>query len=81
MINARIINAAGWTGAIVSLTACSLNSNGLIVSKSLLYLTMNALACALLIFYTFRKRAFVNTALNSVWLLITLIAFCRLFLN
>ena len=69
-----IINTAGWAGAIISLAAYTANSNGFIASKSFPYLLMNAAACSLLIFYTFNKRAFVNTTLNSIWLLVTIIA-------
>ena len=78
MIFTRIVSTAGWTGAVTSLTAYALNSNGFIASKSLAYLVMNAVATSLLIFYTFNKRAFVNTTLNSVWLLVTIIAVCKL---
>ena len=70
----KIINTAGWTGAIISLSAYTANSNGFIQSKSFSYLLMNALACLLLIFYTFNKRTFVNTTLNSIWLVVTIIA-------
>ena len=70
----KIINTAGWTGAIISLSAYTANSSGFIQSKSFAYLLMNALACLMLIFYTFNKRAFVNTTLNSIWLIVTVIA-------
>ena len=69
-----IINTAGWTGAIISLSAYAANSNGFVQSKSFSYLLMNAPACLMLIFYTFNKRAFVNTTLNSIWLIVTVIA-------
>jgi hypothetical protein len=67
-------NFIGWFGALVSLVAYSLNTQQIVGSASPIYLAMNTVGCSCLIFYTFRKKAFANTAINSVYLLITLLA-------
>lgn len=64
----------GWCGAIVSLVAYGLNTQQILSSRSLVFLLMNGFGCTCLIFYTFRKKAFANTVINSVYLLLTLSA-------
>ena len=64
----------GWSGAFVSLIAYALNTQQIIGSGSLVFLLMNSFGCSCLIFYTFRKKAFANTVINSVYLLLTLSA-------
>ena len=64
----------GWCGAIVSLIAYALNTQQIIGSGSFAFLLMNVFGCTCLIFYTFRKKAFANTVINSVYLLLTLSA-------
>jgi len=63
----------GWTGAAFSLTAYSLNSLNMISSQSFAYLIMNIIGCFFLIIYTFSKKAYANSVLNSIWLLMTLV--------
>lgn len=74
MKSQRIFNFIGWAGAVVSLVAYALNTQQIVSSKSFIYLMMNTFGCSCLIFYTFRKKAFANTAVNSIYLLITLLA-------
>ncbi len=64
----------GWIGAIVSLVAYGLNTQQVISSGSFIFLLMNTFGCSCLIFYTFRKKAFANTVINAVYLLLTLSA-------
>ena len=64
----------GWCGAIVSLVAYGLNTQEIVGSRSSVFLLMNTFGCLCLIFYTFRKKAFANTVINSVYLLLTLSA-------
>jgi hypothetical protein len=68
------LNFIGWAGAVVSLVAYSLNTQQLISSRSLVFLSMNTFGCSCLIFYTYRKKAHANVAINSIYLLITLVA-------
>lgn len=71
----------GWAGGIVSLSAYGFVTNELLAANSYIFLSMNVFACICLIIYTIRKRAFANTAINSVYLLITLAAMGRTLLN
>lgn len=70
-------DAIGWTGAATSLTAYCLVTQQVVPSNSLLYLGLNVLACSCLGYYTFRKKAYANTLLNSLWLLASLVALVR----
>lgn len=73
----KYLNQLGWGGGIVCLLAYGLNTQGLLASKSPTFLWMNLLGCCCLIYYTYRKQAFANTALNSVYLLVTMVALGR----
>lgn len=64
----------GWAGAAVSFSAYTMNTQQLLSSTSMIFLAMNIFACSCMIVYTFRKRAFANTAINSAFLLVTLFA-------
>ena len=69
----------GWTGAAFSLSAYSLNSLNLIGSQSLAYLLMNIIGCFFLIIYTFSKKAYANSVLNTIWLLMTIVALIKVY--
>ena len=71
----------GWSGGAVSLSAYGLVTNEVLAANSYSFLLMNVFACICLIIYTLRKKAFANTAINSVYLLITLAAMGRALLN
>ena len=79
--NKWFINLTGWIGATTSLTAYSLNSHHLLQSSSFIYLLMNVVGCTLLIFYTYNKGAFANAVLNSIWLVVTLLAIGSLIIS
>jgi hypothetical protein len=75
--NERFLNMLGWSGGALSLTAYGMVTNGILGANSFVFLSMNVVACVFLILYTVRKKAFANTAINSVYLLITIIAIGR----
>lgn len=74
----RHLEFSGWFGGIICLVGYALNTQQILSSDSWLFLLMNIFGCICLIYYTFCKEAFANTALNSVYLLITLIAVSKL---
>ncbi|GAA4317473.1 CBU_0592 family membrane protein [Flaviaesturariibacter amylovorans] len=73
------IEAAGWTGAVFSLSAYSLNSLDLIESQSIAYLVMNIIGCAFLIIYAVCKKAYASWVLNGIWLLMTAVALVKIY--
>lgn len=73
----NLIELVGWAGAAASLSAFSLNSLNLIGSQSIQYLALNVVGCILLIIYAFSKKAYASWVLNSIWLLITLVALIK----
>ena len=75
-----MMEGIGWTGAAFSLTAYSLNSLNIISSQSYAYLIMNIIGCFFLIIYTFSKKAYANSVLNSIWLLMTVVALVKIYL-
>jgi hypothetical protein len=77
----NLIEVVGGTGAVASLSAFSLNSLNIIGSQSVQYLALNVIGCILLIMYAFSKKAYASWALNSIWLLITLVAFVKLYVT
>ncbi|RYY85221.1 MAG: hypothetical protein EOO15_17575 [Chitinophagaceae bacterium] len=74
-----IIEAVGWTGAALSLTAFSMNSMNIIGSQSVSYLLLNIFGCCFLIGYAFFKKAYASWVLNSIWLLMTLVALVKIY--
>jgi hypothetical protein len=77
-IQKYIVEGVGWTGAACSLGAYALNSLGIIASQSVLYLLLNIVGCACLIYYAVSKKAHASWVLNSIWLLFTAIALLRI---
>ena len=73
------IELLGWTGAAFSLLAYSLNSLNIILSQSTSYLLMNIVGCFFLIIYTYHKKAYANSVVNTIWLLMTFVAMLRFF--
>lgn len=73
-----LIEFVGWTGACLSLLAYSLNSLNFINSQSTWYLMLNVIGCFFLIIYTYHKKAYANSVVNSIWLVMTLVAMVNL---
>ncbi|PVY42883.1 CBU_0592 family membrane protein [Pontibacter virosus] len=69
--------AVGWGGAFFSLAAFSLNCMGLTHGQSVEYLGMNIVGCLLLIFYGLTKKAHASYVLNTIFLLVAVIALVR----
>jgi hypothetical protein len=69
----------GWSGAAFSLLAYSLNSLNLLVSQSMEYLAMNVIGCFFLIIYTYSKKAYANSVLNTIWLFMTIVALIKIY--
>ena len=80
LVRRYLIESIGWVGAVLSLSAYSLNSLNLISSQSLEYLVMNMMGCCFLIIYAIHKKAHASWVLNSIWLLMTAAALVRIFL-
>lgn len=79
MIMARkyVVEVIGWIGAVFSLSAFSLNSLNVIQSQSVSYLLLNIFGCAFLITYAVFKKAHASWVLNTVWLLMTVLALLK----
>lgn len=72
-----ILELIGWMGAAASLSAFSLNSLNRIGSQSATYLILNVIGCFFLILYAVFKKAHASWVLNSIWLLMTLVALLK----
>ncbi|HWJ26124.1 MAG TPA: hypothetical protein VNS32_06250 [Flavisolibacter sp.] len=75
-----IMELVGWIGAVASLSAFSLNSLNIISSQSVQYLLLNIFGCFFLIVYAVFKKAHASWVLNSIWLLITVVALFKVWL-
>ena len=72
------ISVLGYGGGLLSLLAYVSVANNLITGDSAIYLLLNLVAGLMLMIYTFRKKAYANTILNSFWFLISIVAIARL---
>ena len=75
-----ILEAVGWAGAVASLSAVSLFSLNIIGCQSVLYLFLNIIGCLFLILYAFCKKAHASWVLNSIWLMITIVALVKVYI-
>jgi hypothetical protein len=73
-----LIDILGWIASISLLTAYALNSYQKIKSDSYLFLLLNIMGGVCFIIYTFYYRAYANTFLNIVWVIIAIPALIRL---
>lgn len=71
----------GWTGAFFSLGAYSMNSLNMLPSQSITYLLMNILGCFFLILYAVSKKAHASWVLNTIWLLMTVVALVKVYMG
>lgn len=67
----------GWGGALFSLAAFSLNSMGLTHGQSVEYLGMNIIGCLFLIIYGLTKKAHASYVLNTIFLLVAVLALVK----
>ena len=72
------IEFTGYAGGSMSLLAYLFITNKFIVSDSGIYLILNLMAGLALMFYTYSKKAYANTILNSFWFLISILAIARI---
>jgi hypothetical protein len=79
--NQKYLNFLSWSGSIVCLTSYGLNTQQILSSNSLIFLLMNASGCICLMYYTFRKAAYPNVALNMIYFVITMIAVSKVLLG
>lgn len=69
-----ILEAAGWIGALLILTAYLSVSSGWLHGRSTAYQLINALGSAGILANSAWKQAWPSAALNVAWLLIGLVA-------
>lgn len=75
------INILGWTGSGAVVGAYGLNSYHVLTSDSFLYLFLNLTGGIFLIIYSIFYRAYANTFINVVWVLIAVVAIVTRFLD
>jgi hypothetical protein len=73
-----LIDIIGWIGSIMLIAAYALNSYQKIKSDSFLFLILNLVAGLFLILYTWYYKAFANTFINVVWVIIAIPALIKL---
>lgn len=75
----KLIEIAGWSGALLILGAYTLNVLEIISPGDLLYLLLNACGAALLGWNVFSKKSYSAFSLEIVWLLVAVFGIVRLF--
>lgn len=74
----KAINAFGWVGAILLLSAFAASSYGYLQQSDAVYQLMNLVGATGIAAQAYKRRAYPATALNVVWALVALIALFRL---
>lgn len=72
------IDILGWIASISILTAYALNSYQKIKSDSYPFLILNIIGGVCFVIYTFYLKAYANTFLNIVWVIIAIPALIKL---
>ena len=73
-----LISSLGWIGSLLVIGAYGLNSYQKIKSDSLIFQLMNLVGGILLIINSMYKEAYPFTFINSVWVLIAILAIFRI---
>lgn len=72
-----LVEAVGWVGAGLVVTAYALSSFGVLAMDGVPYQLMNVAGSMGIIAVSWRKRAYQPAALNVIWLLIAATALLR----
>ncbi|HEU5292820.1 MAG TPA: hypothetical protein VFU05_19365 [Cyclobacteriaceae bacterium] len=72
-----LIDILGWIASISILAAYALNSYQKIKSDSYTFLILNILGGVCFVIYTFYLKAYANTFLNVVWVIIAIPALVK----
>ncbi len=73
-----LISSLGWVGSLLVIGAYGLNSYQKIKSDSLIFQLMNLVGGILLIINSMYKEAYPFTFINTVWVLIAILAIFRI---
>ncbi|MFN7258824.1 MAG: CBU_0592 family membrane protein [Cyclobacteriaceae bacterium] len=73
-----LISSLGWIGSLLVIGAYGLNSYQKIKSDSLIFQLMNLVGGILLIINSMYKEAYPFTFINTVWVLIAILAIFRI---
>ncbi|MCE2894442.1 MAG: hypothetical protein LW721_08375 [Flammeovirgaceae bacterium] len=73
-----LISSLGWIGSLLVIGAYGLNSYQKIKSDSLIFQLMNLAGGILLIINSVYKEAYPFTFINTVWVLIAILAIFRI---
>ena len=73
-----LISTLGWVGSLLVIGAYGLNSYQKIKSDSLIFQLMNLAGGILLIINSVYKEAYPFTFINTVWVLIAILAIFRI---
>lgn len=76
-----LIDIIGWVASISILTAYALNSYQKIKSDSYLFLILNIIGGVCFVIYTLYLKAYANTFLNVVWVIIAIPALVKVIRN
>jgi len=69
-----LIEILGWVGSVAVITAYGLNSYQKIKSDSLMFQLLNLTGATFLIINSIYKEAYPFTLINTVWLIIAIVA-------
>jgi hypothetical protein len=70
----------GWIGAVLLLAGFALTSYGVLEGVSFEFQLLNLLGSGFLAIYTYIKKAYPNTVLNIIWIVISIIAIFNIFI-
>ena len=73
-----LISSLGWIGSLLVIGAYGLNSYQKIKSDSLIFQLMNLVGGILLIINSMYKEAYPFTFINTMWVLIAILAIFRI---
>lgn len=69
----------GWTGSAMVVGAYVLNITGKLNVKSPIYIWLNIVGSIFLIGYTFYLKAYPNTVVNLIWVLVAVYSLVKSF--
>lgn len=71
----------GWSGSAMVVAAYVLNIRGKLHAQAALYIWLNIIGSIFLIAYTFYLRAYPNTVVNLIWVVVAAYSLIKVYIQ
>jgi hypothetical protein len=76
-----LMEIVGWSGSAMVVAAYILNIRGKLQARSAVYIWLNIVGSIFLIGYTFYLKAYPNTVVNLIWVIVAAYSLIKVYLQ